>query len=362
MDSVQRNEKLQSIANKIADYRQGEIAVPTPDHVDRWVKQFRQFNPDYEAVILQEMDHVLEKYYISKERAHEYIKGLLKSKRHFGSDPKTVLKDTLFLNIQRKGSSQKDLLLLAKEILKTEYNLNIKDCGTSPKIYVYLDDCLFTGNTAVHDIRKWATQAIKGTQLQIFFFVSHKNGWEYLKNENGAYDQLKDITVTYRSIKELKDATKLSVKTECLWPVELVGDTKVDLYINAVKQRCHGKNFSPRLFRPKSKMIMQETIFTSSRNRETIEQAFLQAGALIASLPRTPKPEIRPLGYEYFESLGFGAFVVTYRNCSNNCPLALWWGDTTMPASHPFSKWYPLFPRRVNEASSGSGDDFLMEF
>ena len=42
------------------------------------------------------------------------------------------------------------------------------------------------------------------------------------------------------------------------------------------------------------------------------------------------------------ESLGFGSLVVTFRNCPNNAPLALWAGDP----------WYPLFPRRTNTDTS----------
>jgi hypothetical protein len=37
-------------------------------------------------------------------------------------------------------------------------------------------------------------------------------------------------------------------------------------------------------------------------------------------------------------TLGFGSLIVTYRNCPNNAPLALW-------VDHP---WYPLFPRTTN--------------
>ena len=46
----------------------------------------------------------------------------------------------------------------------------------------------------------------------------------------------------------------------------------------------------------------------------------------------------RPLGNMVLETFGFGALVVTFRNCPNNAPLALWAGDP----------WYPLFPRKTN--------------
>ena len=38
------------------------------------------------------------------------------------------------------------------------------------------------------------------------------------------------------------------------------------------------------------------------------------------------------------ETLGFGSLIVTYRNCPNNAPLALWVD----------APWYPLFPRTTN--------------
>ena len=59
------------------------------------------------------------------------------------------------------------------------------------------------------------------------------------------------------------------------------------------------------------------------------------------------------MGYEYLESFGFGATFISYRNIANNCPLALWWGDPDAPASHPFSKWYPLFSHKANESAWG---------
>jgi hypothetical protein len=42
------------------------------------------------------------------------------------------------------------------------------------------------------------------------------------------------------------------------------------------------------------------------------------------------------------ETLGFGSLIVTFRNCPNNTPLALWAGDP----------WYPLFPRITNTDTS----------
>jgi hypothetical protein len=52
----ERTRLLTSIADTVADYRAGEIAKPTPAHVDRWVSQF---DPTVQQPVLAEMEHVL---------------------------------------------------------------------------------------------------------------------------------------------------------------------------------------------------------------------------------------------------------------------------------------------------------------
>jgi hypothetical protein len=78
-----------------------------------------------------------------------------------------------------------------------------------------------------------------------------------------------------------------------------------------------------------------------------LEQQFLLAGLKIRSFYRNPQAVLRPLGYHCLKDLGFGATVVTYRNCPNNCPLAWWWDTAAIPASRSRGRWYPLFPRKV---------------
>ena len=55
----------------------------------------------------------------------------------------------------------------------------------------------------------------------------------------------------------------------------------------------------------------------------------------------------RPLGNMVLDTLGFGSMIVTFRNCPNNAPLALWTGDP----------WYPLFQRTTNRDTSSR--DFM---
>ncbi|HEX5506336.1 MAG TPA: hypothetical protein VFW96_27210, partial [Thermomicrobiales bacterium] len=143
---------LQSIATTVADYRQGEIAPMTPGHIDRWV---RQFAVEEQPIILAEMDRILKAYYVSRQRAEWFFRGVLTSEKIFGPVPPDSLQHTKFLRIQRKGGSQNDLLDLADGILRSQYGLDIDACGATPTTYLYLDDCLYTGNTAFHDLREW---------------------------------------------------------------------------------------------------------------------------------------------------------------------------------------------------------------
>ena len=88
------------------------------------------------------------------------------------------------------------------------------------------------------------------------------------------------------------------------------------------------------------------TVFSSEENRQLLERELLLAGMHIRSLSQNPSPALRPLGFSPF-GLGFGSTIVTYRNCPNNAPLALWWGDPQAAPAHPFARWYPLVQRRT---------------
>jgi hypothetical protein len=98
-------------------------------------------------------------------------------------------------------------------------------------------------------------------------------------------------------------------------------------------------------------------LFSSEDARHVVEQAFLKKGAYIYSLPQDPAQSMRPLGYSRLRSPGFGSTVVTYRNCPNNAPLVLWWGDPSGGA--PLNQWTPLLPRRTRRYDPGAEFDAL---
>ena len=85
---TERDKLLESIVETTADYRQGALAPPNPEHVDRWVKQF---DDSAQLPILQEMDHVLKKTYFSRKRVEKFLEYLFKIKELVGDDPLHIL-------------------------------------------------------------------------------------------------------------------------------------------------------------------------------------------------------------------------------------------------------------------------------
>jgi hypothetical protein len=348
----QRQTLLKSIATIIADYRHGEIPTIDESHVDRWVSQFDRFDFDGNAqiVILEQMRRILQSYYISRNIAQNFITRVLTSEKLFGVNPAVILRNVKFLQIQTKGSSQNDLLDLCEQVFQSVYGFGLKDCGSSPVTYIYLDDCLYTGNRVWRDIEAWISNAIRGTTLHLIFFASHTAGLEYSRKRIEAKAQGQGVTVKFWQLHKLHNSRWKPSQFDCFWTRETSGDPLIDKYVQEVNDCRQNPNKTfPPLFRPNN-MPMQDDIFSSSAARGIIEYAFLKAGAYIVSLPKNPNPSMRPLGYDYKQSLGFGAILVTYRNIANNCPLALWWGDPDKP--YPIDAWYPLFPRTVNTSSS----------
>ena len=348
----QRQSLLQSIVKIIADYRQGEIEAIDVNHVDRWIRQFSNFGFDDKAQedILREMKHILNSYYISRNLAQNILTRVLTSSELFGDNPIEKIKNTQFLRIQTQGNSQKDLLNLCELILQSNYGLRLEDCGKSPTAYIYLDDCLYTGNRVRRDIIDWMPYAVKGTTLYLVFFAVHSYGWKYSYIQIQSEAQKYDITTKPWHLYKFHNSRWEASQFDCFWALPPSRDKYIDQYVQEITRRRQESHRNlPDLFRPANRPI-KEKIFSSPTNRNLLEYAFLKVGAYIVSLPREGNENIKPLGYDYFDSLGFGAFLVTYRNIANNCPLALWWGNPRK--GHPLNAWYPLFPRLANNEDS----------
>lgn len=329
---------LESIANTIADYRKSEIAQPSPEHVEKWISQFQG---DVQEPLLLEMDHVLKNTYFNREWVVDFLIRQVKNEKLAGTNPCDFWKNANFLSIQQNGHSQAEMLGVLSEGLQAQCGLRIEDCGSEGGPYIYLDDVLFSGFRVGDDLVKWLEEdAPEKATVHILVIATHQLGeWQTLKRlKNQAKEYGKDIKFNCWRAASFENRKTYSKNSEVLWPAILPDDASLKTYMAEV----HKFPFVPR----QSEGTCEHEVFSSEEGRQLLERELLLSGVRIRSFCQNPKTIMRPLGFSPF-GLGFGSLIVTFRNCPNNCPLALWWGNPEADESSPLSKWYPLFPRKT---------------
>lgn len=336
----ERSALLESIANTIKDYRAGEIEEPTPEHVDRWVKQFCR---EVQVSLLREVDHVLDNTYCSRAFVSKFFAAQIKNQKLTGLKPVEFWRKAQLLRIQQHGHSQVEILELFDEPLEAECGFGVDECGTNGGAFIYLDDVLFSGTRVGTDLKAWINDdAPKNATVQVLMIATHRLGeWQCFKGlREAAAAAGKRIDFHCWAAVRFENRLKYRDQSEVLWPVALPNDRALTTYM-AQQTRFP---FQPR--RPGGKL--ENDVFSSEEGRQLLERELLIAGVKIRNFSLNPNNSLRPLGFSPF-GLGFGSMIVTFRNCPNNCPLALWWGDPEADSNHPFSKWYPLLPRKTYE-------------
>ncbi len=335
---TERQQALSSIVNTIGDYRLGEVERPTPDHVDRWASQFDEA---VQLPLLRELDHVLKETYFSRAFISQFLEKLVTTEKLAGTDPSGFWRSANFLDIQQNGHSQEEMLQVFTGSLQARCGLRPEECGSDGGPYIYLDDVLFSGNRVSSDLSEWLAQdAPTNTTVHIVAIATHTLGEylapKYLRKTAAAAGKAMDLKVWRAVAFENRKAYRNS--SEVLWPAVVPADQELQAYM-AEEQKFP---FEPR--QPGG--TLEHNMFSSEQGRQLLERELLLAGVRIRSLCQNPSRAMRPLGFSHF-GLGFGSMIVTFRNCPNNCPLALWWGDPDAGASSPLSRWYPLLPRKT---------------
>lgn len=347
---TERQQLLEAIATTIADYRAGDLATPTPEHVERWVKQF---DTDAQLSMLRELNHVMEKTYFSRKSVKKFMKALVNSEKLAGKAPCDYWRKANFLDIQKNGHSQKEMLLLFGEVLQKSCGFSIAECGSKSGDFIFLDDAIFSGTSIRNDLVRWVGKDAPSQACVQVISIAIYTGSEWtfrVPIPKAVAEAKKKISIhRWRAI-ELENQKQNKNASEVLWPIGLPAVAGVQAYA-ASEERFP---FQPR--QAGGKLVNQ--IFFSEEGRQILESELLIAGVKIRSFSQDPKPILRPLGFSQF-GLGFGSTIVTYRNCPNNAPLAFWWGDPKAAKTHPFSKWYPLFPRKTYQGVSLDDFDFL---
>lgn len=346
----ERKSLLASIAETIADYRDGEIDFPTPDHVDRWS---RQFDADVRVPLLREFAHTIGATYLSKETMSGFFRRQIRHKEIAGADPCGFWRKAHLLDIQQNGHSQSDIRVLFADALKKECGIkSLSECGSADEVFVYLDDVLFSGSRIGNDLAEWIqTDAPDRATVHIVVMAAYRFGeWKCMERlREAAAAAKKKISFHVWAALRLENRVRYEKQSEVLWPVVLPDDAALQAYM------ADEKKFP---FKPRTPGGTPEhKLFSSEEGRQLLEREFLMAGMRIRSFSQNPSRALRPLGFSPF-GLGFGSTIVTYRNCPNNSPLALWWGDPAASKGHPFSKWYPLVPRKTYDSEDGFDDVF----
>jgi hypothetical protein len=324
-----------SIASTISDYQLGEIVKPTPEHVLFWATQF----PDESREgLLSGLDHVFKQTYIPKSEILRFIAGVTKPSKFTGPDPAAFWRAANILDIQGGGNSQQDMKALLADVLKSELNLKLNECGSPAGAFIYLDDVIFSGNRVVMDCRNWIpTYAPNEFSLQILVAASHSAADYYVEKAIraiAAEANKRLVAFGIWRLKTLKNLSNDGAEADIL---------RLRIYPDDAESRAywekHGQGKLPALLRGNTNN--QSSLYASEEQRNHLEQTLWRVGVSIKEQCGHLKVMHRPLGYTSTNSankLGFGSLTVTYRNCPNNSPLALWVGDP----------WYALLPRRVN--------------
>jgi len=326
---------LESIAETISDYREGIIPRRGPDKVERWVRQFAE---DVQDEILAEMDHLLQRTYISRRRMSIWLRRLVTDPGFCNGDPAGFWRHANLLPIQKKGNSQRELLAILHEVLREELELAPADCGSDDGPFLYLDDGVYGGGHILDDLRTWVAQTQRREcEVRVVVPFLHTGGQERVEQKIlAAYPRL---ALRFWRIYPIENRRELMNDSDVLWPAA-VPSSAWD-YVRYITEDAR----YPLALR-EGDSIGLNRFFSSGQRRHLLEQQFLIAGLWIRSNGPNLPETARPLGATPLKTFGFGATVVTFRNCPNNAPLALWADGN--------GSWYPLFPRLTNSAAAAA--------
>lgn len=309
------------------------------NHVRQWLEQFPE---QYHKIILSELNYILERTYISKKSSYDYIDAIINNEK--------VLPDSIgnykFLDIQIAGRSQSDLLDLLIESVESTVDLAVTKLDNDYEgSFVYIDDVFYTGNRLYRDIENWLNHLSdeddikKIENLVIVYYFAHTNNLEYRMKQ--LQKLLPYTEITFRIGKKLKNDIKNLSEYDAFLPTDKYKfSSQATKYISNIDDlRSDGQKKYIKLTRPEITYNSSQFIGNQD-NRKILEHLFFEEGVLITD--QAVNPSIKPMGYDYNPSLGFGSMVVTYRNAPNNGPLVFWWGNEQL------DNWYPLFPRLVH--------------
>lgn len=324
---------IQEVLSRFGDYRADEGVVINEGRLERWLQQF---DPIVHDDLIEFLDRVGQKAYMSQSNEKLFIRSLLNDSKIVGSDPQQFWASVEFIPPSNRGVSQMHWQRRLNEEVIQKFNVELGS-GSNGTNYVLVDDGIFSGDQVKKDLTNWAAaRDPRGATVTYVYAAVHRFGSYSFISDTAALVKSSEITLNPFTYATFENRKKYRNEADVLWPTERVFEE----YSNRMNRIIDASQFHPR----EGGNVGAKGLFRDDAHRSRVERAFLHAGCIILESCDQVKPAMKPLGYTRFRTPGFGATFLTHRNCPNNAPLALWWGEGTGQGA---LGWFPLFPRRV---------------
>lgn len=323
---------VDDLVTVLADYRYGEIDRVTEQQALEWLEQFPK---DEREILVDELTHVLKQTFVTREAAGNFLANLPQNESLASGDLEAFWNEVTILQIQNRGLSQVRMNEQLIEVLHRDFGFYKEPNSGNESTFIFIDDGLFTGSHIYQDVANWIRNSAP-YKCVIHIIVMALHSYGYWNTNNRLKDVIsesgKDIRIKFWRSEKFEDRKKYTYSSDVLRPVELPKDPRVTNYVKKMKYKPH--------FRPEGSTGTLG-LFSSLDKRRRLETILLKAGAKVLEVCTNFDAQKRPLGHSGLETLGFGSLFMTFQNCPNNAPLALWAGEP----------WIPLLPRRTNTDS-----------
>lgn len=315
-----------------SDYRVADGVGQSRENVTAWLEQFPE---NSRLELLNSLANCLSKTYFSQKKFVEFLDMLCTHKKFCGENPIEFWEKAHLLDIQQLGNSQREMVSALKS--RIHKNLNVK-CEEGGSVYIYLDDAIFSGGRAKNDLVPWIeNSAPPSAQLRIVTVGLHGYGRYSVEQslKKAVKDSKKNIDIEFWAAAQFANHPNQPEKSDVLWPASIPDDDLVKSYHRSLPR--------PEMVKLRNASLTKPTaVFPDVSQRDFLEQTLLVAGTKVRERCPNLNNYQRPLGNITFSSFGFGSLFITFRNCANNVPIALWAG----------APWVPLFPRKTNSDSA----------
>lgn len=324
--------QISRLAKLTADYRIADGIGQTPENVRAWLDQFPK---EHQLTLVRCLTDCLERTYFSQEKFFEFLDMLSTHEKFCGSDAAEFWITCNLLEIQGAGNSQREMVAALKARIKK--NTGVK-CVGGGKVYVYLDDAIFSGGRARSDLANWVEKSAPA-EAELRIVTVGLYGYGKYSVEKGVREAIrnskKNISIKFWRAVEFENNPHAPELSDVLWPVEIPQNVDAKKYYDSLPK--------PEKVRFRNAQNTKPTkVFPDPSACTFLEHHLLLAGVEVRKMCPQLTQFQRPLGNILFSSFGFGALFVTFRNCPNNVPISLWAGDP----------WVPLFPRKTNSDSA----------